>query len=218
MIITPEDSRWLNTLANSYRTEVAQTPVSLQESQAKNLYNIIEGIQTALHVDLTEAQVDALIEAFRSTVDSKTGAHKPGLIRRAITRVIGGSGMSDKNQIKQSKIHGEIDTHNDDIDRQNTEIEGKNKEEQADHDSSNKRALARHADRAPRDTSREIRVDDGKPDSDGFQWKKDERIDPDGSYEKIRDHKKEGEELKAHQAHWTARLTPKITGKREKRN
>ncbi len=61
MIITPEDSRWLNTLANSYRTEVAQTPVSLQESQAKNLYNIIEGIQTALQVDLTEAQVEALI-------------------------------------------------------------------------------------------------------------------------------------------------------------
>ena len=63
MIITPEDSRWLNTLANSYRTEVAQTPVSLQESQAKNLYNIIEGIQTALQVDLSEAQVDALISA-----------------------------------------------------------------------------------------------------------------------------------------------------------
>jgi len=61
MIITPEDSRWLNTLANAYRTEVAQTPVSLQESQAKNLYNIIEGIQTALQVDLTEAQVEALI-------------------------------------------------------------------------------------------------------------------------------------------------------------
>ena len=63
MIITPEDSRWLNTLANAYRTEVAQTPVSLQESQAKNLYNIIEGIQTALQVDLTEAQVQALISA-----------------------------------------------------------------------------------------------------------------------------------------------------------
>ena len=63
MIITPEDSRWLNTLANSYRTEVAQTPVSLQESQAKNLYNIIEGIQTALQVDLSEAQVEALISA-----------------------------------------------------------------------------------------------------------------------------------------------------------
>ena len=63
MIITPEDSRWLNSLANSYRTEVAQTPVSLQESQAKNLYNIIEGIQTALQVDLTEAQVEALISA-----------------------------------------------------------------------------------------------------------------------------------------------------------
>jgi len=63
MIITPEDSRWLNTLANAYRTEVVQTPVSLQESQAKNLYNIIEGIQTALQVDLTEAQVDALISA-----------------------------------------------------------------------------------------------------------------------------------------------------------
>ena len=61
MIITPEDSRWLNTLANAYRTEVAQTPVSLQESQAKNLYNIIEGIQTALQVDLSEAQVEALI-------------------------------------------------------------------------------------------------------------------------------------------------------------
>lgn len=63
MIITPEDSRWLNTLANAYRTEVAQTPVSLQESQAKNLYNIIEGIQTALQVDLSEAQVEALISA-----------------------------------------------------------------------------------------------------------------------------------------------------------
>jgi len=63
MIITPEDSRWLNSLANAYRTEVAQTPVSLQESQAKNLYNIIEGIQTALQVDLSEAQVQTLISA-----------------------------------------------------------------------------------------------------------------------------------------------------------
>jgi len=63
MIITPEDSRWLNSLANAYRTEIAQTSVSLQESQAKNLYNIIEGIQTALQVDLTEAQVEALISA-----------------------------------------------------------------------------------------------------------------------------------------------------------
>ena len=63
MIITPEDSRWLNSLANAYRTEVAQTPVSLQESQAKNLYNIIEGIQTALQVDLNEAQVESLISA-----------------------------------------------------------------------------------------------------------------------------------------------------------
>jgi hypothetical protein len=217
MIITPEDSRWLNTLANSYRTEVAQTPVSLQESQAKNLYNIIEGIQTALQVDLSEAQVEALIEAFRSTVDSETGAHTPGLARKAWQQ-FGGAWASAKDAKKQSKIHGEIDRHNDDIDRQNTEIEGKNKEEQADHDSSNQRALARHADRQPRDTSREISVKDGGPDSDGYQWKKDERIDPDGSYEKIRDHKKEGEELKAHQAHWTARLTPKITGKREKRN
>lgn len=71
MIITPEDSRWLNTLANAYRTEVAQTPVSLQESQAKNLYNIIEGIQTALQVDLTEAQVEALISALSEGIQRK---------------------------------------------------------------------------------------------------------------------------------------------------
>jgi len=68
MIITPEDSRWLNTLANAYRTEIAQTPVSLQESQAKNLYNIIEGIQTALQVDLSEAQVQALISALSQRI------------------------------------------------------------------------------------------------------------------------------------------------------
>ena len=71
MIITPEDSRWLNTLANAYRTEVAQTPVSLQESQAKNLYNIIEGIQTALQVDLSEAQVDALISGLSEGIQRK---------------------------------------------------------------------------------------------------------------------------------------------------
>jgi len=82
MIITPEDSRWLNTLANSYRTEVAQTPVSLQESQAKNLYNIIEGIQTALQVDLTEAQVEALISALSEGIQrlrrqNDSSAHIP---------------------------------------------------------------------------------------------------------------------------------------------
>ena len=208
------DPNWLESLTESYRQQVSESARNLQE-EAEDLYNLVETIQTALQVDLTEAQVDALIEAFRSTVNPETGEHKLGLVRRGLNRVFGRA-ISDKNRAKQAKIHGEIDTHNDDIDRQNTEIEGKNKEEQADHDSSNQRALARHADRAPRDTSREISVDDGRPDSDGYQWKKDVRADPDGSYEKIRDHKKEGEKLKADQAASSARLTPKITGKRKK--
>jgi len=211
------DPNWLKSLTESYKQEVSESARNLQE-EADQIMNLVETIQTALNVDLTEEQVNALIEAFRSTVDPETGAHKPGLIRKGLTGIFGGVGMSAKNDKKQKTIHGEIDAHNDNIDRQNTEIEGKNKEEQSDHDSSNQRALARHADRTPRDTSKEIRVDDGNPDSDGFQWKKDERIDPDGSYEKIRDHKKEGEKLKADQAGRPARLTPKITGKREKRN
>jgi len=210
------DPNWLKSLTESYKQEVSQSARNLHE-EADQMFNLIETIETALDVDLSEAQVDALIEAFRSTVDSETGEHRPGLARKLLQQ-FGGAWASAKNSKKQKTIHGEIDAHNDDIDRQNREIEGKNKEEQSDHDSSNQRALERHADRTPRDTSKEIRVDDGNPDSDGFQWKKDERIDPDGSYEKIRDHKKEGEKLKADQAARPARLTPKITGKREIRH
>jgi hypothetical protein len=100
MIITPEDSRWLNTLANSYRTEVAQTPVSLQESQAKNLYNIIEGIQTALQVDLTEAQVEALISSLSEGIQR--------LRRRNASRADIPLAQSDLDRAEEKRLSREI--------------------------------------------------------------------------------------------------------------
>lgn len=100
MIITPEDSRWLNTLANSYRTEVAQTSVSLQESQAKNLYNIIEGIQTALQVDLTEAQVEALISALSEGIQRSR--------RRNASRADIPLAQSDLDRAEEKRLAREI--------------------------------------------------------------------------------------------------------------
>ena len=212
------DPNWLKSITESYKQEVSESARNLQE-KAEDLYNLVETIQTALNVDLTEAQVDALIEAFRSTLNPHTGGHTQGLLRSIWSRV-GGKSMSSKNRAKQSKIHGEIDTHNDYIDRQNTEIEAKNKEVQADHDSSNQSVLAAHAARTPRDTSKKRSADGGRGhyESQG-EW--DDRYDPDGSWEKIRDHEKERDRLKADQAaSRPARLTPKISqeSKRVKRN
>jgi len=213
------DPNWLKSLTESYKQEVSESVRNLQE-EADQMFNLIETIQTALNVDLTEEQVDALIEAFRSTVDSETGEHRPGLIRKGLTGIFGGVGMSAKNAKKQKTIHGEIDAHNDNIDRQNTEIEGKNKEEQADHDSRVARALKDHGDRRPKNTTRMARVDD-YVNSHGHQIEKMAPQDPEGSIEKGEQHDKEGKELEKRLSLSGGRspfLISKITGKREKRN
>ena len=57
------DPNWLKSITESYTQEVSESARNLQE-EAENLYNLIETIQTALNVDLTEAQVDALINVF----------------------------------------------------------------------------------------------------------------------------------------------------------
>jgi len=59
------DSNWLKSITESYRQEVSESARNLQE-EAENLYNLVETIQTALQVDLTEEQVDALINMFES--------------------------------------------------------------------------------------------------------------------------------------------------------
>lgn len=57
------DPNWLKSITESYRQEVSESSRNLQE-EAENLYNLVETIQTALQVDLTEEQVDALIKQF----------------------------------------------------------------------------------------------------------------------------------------------------------
>ena len=71
------DPKWLETLSESYTQEVSQSVRNLHE-EADQIYNIIESIQTALQVDLTEAQVDALISALSEA--------KTGLSQRALER------------------------------------------------------------------------------------------------------------------------------------
>jgi len=135
------DPNWLKSITESYRQEVSESARNLQE-EADQIMNLVETIQTALNVDLTEAQVDALIEAFRSTIDPKTGAHKPGIIRQVLgffghhvhpSTVHGVSGdgtpysnigfrrteagtfgtISKANQKKQTEIHAANQAHND---------------------------------------------------------------------------------------------------------
>ena len=143
------DPNWLKSITESYTQEVSESARNLQE-EAENLYNLVETIQTALNVDLTEAQVDALIEAFRSTIDPETGGQKPGLVRKVL-RVLGAAGevagnllpdpnrynvfhtrrywgdhvglfgdVSRANFKKQNKISKEIIQKNKDIDAENT--------------------------------------------------------------------------------------------------
>ncbi len=57
------DPNWLKSITESYTQEVSESARNLQE-EAENLYNLVETIQTALDVDLTEEQVDALINVF----------------------------------------------------------------------------------------------------------------------------------------------------------
>lgn len=60
------DPNWLKSITESYRQEVSESARNLQE-EAEDLYNLVETIQTALQVDLTEAQVKALISALSET-------------------------------------------------------------------------------------------------------------------------------------------------------
>ena len=135
------DPNWLKSLTESYKQEVSESARNLQE-EADQIMNLVETIQTALNVDLTEEQVDALIEAFRSTIDPETGEHKAGLIRKMLgvlghhvhpttERGVSGDGtpysstgfgrtqvgtfgrISKTNQEKQTKIHKANDEHND---------------------------------------------------------------------------------------------------------
>ena len=57
------DPNWLKSITESYTQEVSESARNLQE-KAEDLYNLVETIQTALNVDLTEEQVSALINVF----------------------------------------------------------------------------------------------------------------------------------------------------------
>jgi Ca2+-binding EF-hand superfamily protein len=57
------DPNWLKSITESYRQEVSESARNLQE-EAEDLYNLVETIQTALNIDLTEEQVDSLIKQF----------------------------------------------------------------------------------------------------------------------------------------------------------
>ena len=56
------DPNWLEIVSESYTQEVSESARNLQE-EADQIYTLIETIETALDVDLTESQVDALISA-----------------------------------------------------------------------------------------------------------------------------------------------------------
>jgi hypothetical protein len=47
------DPNWLKSLTESYRQEVSESARNLQE-EADQIMNLVETIQTALNVDLTE--------------------------------------------------------------------------------------------------------------------------------------------------------------------
>ena len=66
------DPNWLKSITESYTQEVSQSARNLQE-KAETLYNLVETIQTALQVDLTEEQVDALIKKFSVNEAFQTG-------------------------------------------------------------------------------------------------------------------------------------------------
>jgi hypothetical protein len=69
------DPNWLKSITESYTQEVSESARNLQE-KAEDLYNLVETIQTALQVDLTEAQVQALISALS---EAKTGLSQRAL-------------------------------------------------------------------------------------------------------------------------------------------
>ena len=144
------DPNWLKSLTESYKQEVSQSARNLQE-EADQIMNLVETIETALNVDLTEEQVDALIEAFRSTIDPETGEHKAGLVRRILgvlgshvhpttERGVSGDGtpysstgfgstavgtfgkISKANAKKQTEIHNANNAYNDDTQAENSVI------------------------------------------------------------------------------------------------
>ena len=86
------DPNWLKSITESYKQEVSESARNLHE-EADQIYNIIESIQTALQVDLTEAQVQALIFALSEA--------KTGLSQRTLERYyMGASSDSDINSWK----------------------------------------------------------------------------------------------------------------------
>ena len=66
------DPNWLKSITESYTQEVSESARNLQK-EAEDLYNLVETIQTALQVDLTEEQVDALIKKFGVNEAWQTG-------------------------------------------------------------------------------------------------------------------------------------------------
>jgi len=98
------DPNWFKSITESYKQEVSESARNLQ---AEDLYNLVETIQTALQVDLTETQVDSLIEAFRSTVDSE-GHHKAGFVRKVL-RVLG---TDEQGRRTPKGLFGKISTAN----------------------------------------------------------------------------------------------------------
>ena len=156
------DPNWLKSITESYKQEISESARNLQE-EADEIMNLVETIQTALNVDLTEAQVDALIEAFRSTIDPKTGEHKAGLIRKVLgvlgshvhpttqtgknpdgttysstgfgSTAIGTFGkISKENAKKQTEIHKANDAYNDDRTKENSVIFNANKSQDREYD------------------------------------------------------------------------------------
>ena len=88
------DPNWLKSITESYTQEVSESARNLQE-EVENLYNLIETIQTALQVDLTEEQVSALINMFESDSPRKAASRavkKSDNIINDVSRAAGDAG------------------------------------------------------------------------------------------------------------------------------
>lgn len=91
------DPNWLKSITESYTQEVSESARNLQE-KAEDLYNLVETIQTALNVDLTEAQVDALISALSQRI--LEGAGRLGRLSRAM----GKKSIRDRDRLQTAAI------------------------------------------------------------------------------------------------------------------
>ena len=87
------DPKWLEILSESYTQEVSESARNLQE-EADQIYTLIETIETALDVDLTESQVDALISALSES--QRTGRVFRSALRRGLPELNPGAGHGQR--------------------------------------------------------------------------------------------------------------------------